>query len=190
MRERADEEVALGADPVRARAALADVGLAELAARHPRDLFSGERERLALAAVVVADPDLLVLDEPTRGIWSVASRSRAGAARRVARPWSSRTTASSSTRSPTAKSRSHPSVRPCMRSKLALAGLVAGAAVAFTTNASALALLLSAAALLVGAASWLDAGPQTAKEITVIATLAAAAAAGRCCSRRSPTCSR
>jgi energy-coupling factor transport system ATP-binding protein len=68
--ERADEEVALavGGDLARARAALAQVGLGGLAGRHPRDLSSGERERLALAAVLVADPDLLVLDEPTRGV--------------------------------------------------------------------------------------------------------------------------
>ena len=44
------------------------VGLGWAAARHPRDLSSGERERLGLAAVAVGDPDLLVLDEPTRGI--------------------------------------------------------------------------------------------------------------------------
>jgi energy-coupling factor transport system ATP-binding protein len=68
VRERADDEVALGADPDRARAALAEVGLAGFEARHPRDLSSGERERLALATVLVTDPDLLVLDEPTRGI--------------------------------------------------------------------------------------------------------------------------
>jgi energy-coupling factor transport system ATP-binding protein len=68
--ERADEEVALGVhgDLERARAALADVGLAGAAGRHPRDLSSGERERLALAAVAVTEPDLLVLDEPTRGV--------------------------------------------------------------------------------------------------------------------------
>jgi len=53
---------------VRARAALAQVGLEGHADRHPRDLSSGERERLALAAVLVAEPDLLVLDEPTRGV--------------------------------------------------------------------------------------------------------------------------
>ncbi len=68
--ERADEEAALavGGDLARARAALAQMGLEDHVARHPRDLSSGERERLALAAVLVAEPDLLVLDEPTRGI--------------------------------------------------------------------------------------------------------------------------
>lgn len=60
-----------------------------------------------------------------------------------------------------------------------LATLAAASAVAFATHASALALLLAAIALLAGAATWLDGGPQSAKEITVIATLAAAAAAGR-----------
>ena len=70
VRERAEEEVALGVggDRVRARRALAAVGLAGHERRHPRDLSSGERERLALASVLVTEPDLLVLDEPTRGI--------------------------------------------------------------------------------------------------------------------------
>jgi energy-coupling factor transport system ATP-binding protein len=68
--ERADEEVALGVggDLHRAVSALASVGLAGFEHRHPRDLSSGERERLALAAVLVTDPDVLVLDEPTRGV--------------------------------------------------------------------------------------------------------------------------
>ncbi len=66
--ERVLDEVALGSDVERARAALAKVGLAEQAARHPRDLSVGERERLALAAVLVTEPELLVLDEPTRGV--------------------------------------------------------------------------------------------------------------------------
>ncbi len=70
VRERVDEEVALGVagDLARARRALALVGLTGCEARHPRDLSSGERERLALAAVIVTEPDLLVLDEPTRGV--------------------------------------------------------------------------------------------------------------------------
>ncbi len=68
--ERALDEVglAVGGDRERARAALELVGLGWAAERHPRDLSSGERERLGLAAVTVAEPDLLVLDEPTRGI--------------------------------------------------------------------------------------------------------------------------
>jgi energy-coupling factor transporter ATP-binding protein EcfA2 len=70
LRERADEEVAVGVDGDLAVASrvLAEVGLAGYEDRHPRDLSSGERERLALAAVLAPKPDLLVLDEPTRGV--------------------------------------------------------------------------------------------------------------------------
>jgi energy-coupling factor transport system substrate-specific component len=60
-----------------------------------------------------------------------------------------------------------------------VAALLASAGVAFATHLSALALFLAAAALLAGGAAWLDRGPDSAKEIAVIATLAAAAAAGR-----------
>jgi energy-coupling factor transport system ATP-binding protein len=68
--ETALEEAALavGGDTQRAGIELERVGLAHLAGRHPRDLSSGERERLGVAAVAVAEPDLLVLDEPTRGL--------------------------------------------------------------------------------------------------------------------------
>ena len=34
----------------------------------PRDLSCGERERAALASIIVGRPKLLVLDEPTRGL--------------------------------------------------------------------------------------------------------------------------
>ena len=68
--ERVDEEVALGVggDLARAREALRLVDLEGFEPRHPRDLSSGERERLALASVLVTEPDVLVLDEPTRGM--------------------------------------------------------------------------------------------------------------------------
>ena len=38
------------------------------ASEHPRDLSSGERQRLAIATVTAMRPDLVVLDEPTRGV--------------------------------------------------------------------------------------------------------------------------
>lgn len=44
------------------------LGLARYRQVNPRDLSSGERQRVALASVLVAGPQLLVLDEPTRGI--------------------------------------------------------------------------------------------------------------------------
>jgi energy-coupling factor transport system ATP-binding protein len=64
----AEAALAVGGDRRRALSALGRVGLAWAADRHPRDLSSGERERLGLAAVAVSEPELLVLDEPTRGI--------------------------------------------------------------------------------------------------------------------------
>ena len=54
-----------GADP---EATLAAVGLPDDAGRNPRDLSGGERERAALAAVLVGAPCVLLLDEPTRGM--------------------------------------------------------------------------------------------------------------------------
>ena len=61
-------EVSLAAGEERAWRALDQLDLTAFAKRHPRDLSSGERERLAIATVLAIDPDLLVLDEPTRGV--------------------------------------------------------------------------------------------------------------------------
>ena len=70
VKERVLDETALAVrgDTDRARKALDRVDLGWASEQHPRDLSSGERERLGLAAVAVAEPDLLVLDEPTRGV--------------------------------------------------------------------------------------------------------------------------
>jgi energy-coupling factor transport system ATP-binding protein len=62
------DEVALAAGDGRAWRALEELELVAFAQRHPRDLSSGERERLAIATVLAIEPDLLVLDEPTRGV--------------------------------------------------------------------------------------------------------------------------
>lgn len=43
-------------------------GLAELSGRDPLDLSGGERQRLALAKLLSGKPELLLLDEPTKGM--------------------------------------------------------------------------------------------------------------------------
>ena len=56
---------------------LATLGLAHAIERNPRDLSGGERERAALAAVLVGGPRVLLLDEPTRGMDAARKRALA-----------------------------------------------------------------------------------------------------------------
>lgn len=93
LRERVEDELAFAAwrfTDVERRAhvdaIMAELDLTALAAAHPLDLSVGERERVALAAVLVADPQVIVLDEPSRGM-DPARRAMLGDAlrRRIAR---------------------------------------------------------------------------------------------------------
>jgi energy-coupling factor transport system ATP-binding protein len=77
LTERVDHEVGFALDRLGAPAAerrrrvaeaLEALDLAALAARHPLELSVGQRERVALAAILAARPRVIALDEPTRGM--------------------------------------------------------------------------------------------------------------------------
>ena len=55
-------------EPGRVEETLQRLEIAHLARTHPRDASGGERQRIALASVLVTDPPVLLLDEPTRGL--------------------------------------------------------------------------------------------------------------------------
>ncbi|HXA42294.1 MAG TPA: ATP-binding cassette domain-containing protein [Candidatus Solibacter sp.] len=52
----------------KAEIVLREFGLLGVAGRYPRDLSGGERQRTAIAAIVAGDPEIVLLDEPTRGM--------------------------------------------------------------------------------------------------------------------------
>ena len=62
-----------GYDENLARERAAQLGLDGLETRHPYDLSGGQRQLLALAKLLLIGPELLLLDEPTKGL-DLASR--------------------------------------------------------------------------------------------------------------------
>ena len=71
MKERVDDVLAL-------------TGIADLADRSPYSLSGGQQQRVALASILVMEPKVLVLDEPTSQMDPVGTREVFGVIRRMA----------------------------------------------------------------------------------------------------------
>ena len=68
--------------PVEPGELLRTLGLSDVATLYPRDLSTGQRQRTALASVLVTRPQVLLLDEPTRGLDYAAKATLTGILKR------------------------------------------------------------------------------------------------------------
>jgi putative ABC transport system ATP-binding protein len=74
-----------GADAVeRSRQALAAVGLGDKLRMLPRDLSGGQKQRVAIARALVAEPDILLADEPTAALDSETGKAVIAILRKLA----------------------------------------------------------------------------------------------------------
>lgn len=64
----ANHGLSLATAPIGPEALLERLGLTGLADTYPRDLSVGQRQRAALAAILITRPTVILLDEPTRGL--------------------------------------------------------------------------------------------------------------------------
>ena len=174
-------------DSAAAARAIAAVGLEGYEARHPRDLSSGERERLALAAVLATEPDVLVLDEPR-----AASTRRPG---RGSPPCCGREAPKRATllvthdldlvggrRRPHRRARGEARACRCLerrRSPWPARPWRPPRGRRSPPTMRRFSLLLVALALTATAYAWLESGPGSAAELALIGALAGIAAAGR-----------
>lgn len=64
-------------DPVEAGKLLNELGIAHLKNSHPHDLSGGELQKAAIACLLIRKPDILLLDEPTKGLDPVSKENLA-----------------------------------------------------------------------------------------------------------------
>ncbi|MDO8949458.1 MAG: ATP-binding cassette domain-containing protein [Actinomycetota bacterium] len=63
----------------RAHAVMAELGIGDLAQENPHEITASQRQRVAFASVLVAEPRVIILDEPTKALDAVAAETLAAA---------------------------------------------------------------------------------------------------------------